>query len=330
MNEKISIIIPIYNTGKYLKRCLDSVIYQTYKNLEIILVNDGSTDESSTICKEYVQKDNRILLIEQENCGAAAARNMGLRYTNGDYIGWVDSDDYIDLDMFEKMLDCIHAVKADACICQLYCHMNNKIRVNPNGAITYGKPWLNKDEYMEKLLPDKIKSYLPVHLIRRDLFADIQFPNGKIVEDAAMLPYIMEHSERIAILSSPKYHYMVRPGSETMLWQRKQKGRIARANIFIDRTDYSKIYKYNCFRVCLKIAVEYSNISYLSSLTLMKKMDKQADYFKCFMIRYQTEIKECSFLSKYKKYIADCIIHDRKFVLLLLKYLHCIKGIADK
>ena len=330
MNDKISIIIPIYNTEKYLERCIDSVIQQTYRNIEVILVNDGSTDKSSRICNEYAHRDRRIILIEQKNQGAAAARNTGLKHATGDYIGWVDSDDYIEEDMFKSMLDCIHEINADACICQLYNHSKDRIEINPNGAIMCNKSWLNKDEYMEKLLPDKIKSYLPVHLIKKDLYTNIQFPNGKIVEDAAVLPYIMAHSEKIAILPYPKYHYMRRNGSETTTWQRKQKGRIARANIFMDRTDYSKIYKYNCFSECLKIAVEYSNISYISSITLMKERDKQADLFKGFMIRYQTEIRECPYLSKYKKYIADCIIHERKFVLLLSKYLHHMKGIAGK
>ena len=112
MNDKISIIIPIYNTEKYLERCIDSVIQQTYRNIEVILVNDGSTDKSSRICNEYVHRDRRIILIEQKNQGAAAARNTGLKHATGDYIGWVDSDDYIEEDMFKSMLDCIHEINA--------------------------------------------------------------------------------------------------------------------------------------------------------------------------------------------------------------------------
>ena len=116
LNDKISVIIPIYNTEKYLPRCIESIIKQTYDNIEIILVNDGSTDQSSKICKKYSRIDNRVVLIEQDNKGAAAARNTGLRHATGNYIGWVDSDDYIEPDMFEKMLDCIHKENADACL----------------------------------------------------------------------------------------------------------------------------------------------------------------------------------------------------------------------
>lgn len=330
MNDKISVIIPIYNTEKYLSRCIESIIKQTYDNIEIILVNDGSTDQSSKICKKYSRIDNRVVLIEQDNKGAAAARNTGLRHATGNYIGWVDSDDYIEPDMFEKMLDCIHKENADACICQLYYHIKNKININTNGADIRNKSWLTRNEYMEKLLPDKIKSYLPVHLIRRELYKDIQFMDGNIVEDAEILPYIMEHSEKIAILPSPKYHYMVRPGSETTLWQQKQKGRIARANIFMGRTNYSKTCGYDCFSECLKVAIEYANISYIGSLSPFKELDKEMILIQSFIIQYQSEIKENPFISRYKKYIANCIVNNRRSVLFIFKYLHYIKGIVKK
>lgn len=332
MNGKISIIIPIYNTGKYIRKCLDSVTNQTYKDIEIILINDGSTDESSLISKEYAQKDKRIILIEKENEGAATARNTGIKLATGDYIGWVDSDDYVELDMFEKMLDCLYRVNADACICQLYVHEKNQITTNPNGACLYEKSWFDNKEYMEQLLPDKIKSYLTVHLIKRELYTNIQFPDGKIVEDAAVLPYIMEHAKRIAIFPYPKYHYVIRSGSETTTWQRKRKGRIARANIFIDRTDYARLHGYhgNCFDECLKIAVEYSDISYLNILSFYKTEDIQEKNIRQFMIRYQTEIKNNPYLSLYKKYIADCIKREKRGILRLFKLIHYIKGLTNK
>ena len=103
-NAKISIIIPIYNREKSLKKCLDSVIRQTYENLEIILVDDSSQDNSGIICDDYANTDKRILVIHQQNAGVSAARNAGLAMVTGDYIGWVDSDDWIEPDMYECML----------------------------------------------------------------------------------------------------------------------------------------------------------------------------------------------------------------------------------
>ena len=100
---KISIIVPVYNVSKYLKRSLDSLINQTLKDLEIIIVNDGSTDNSLDICQEYASLDNRIKVISKENGGPSSARNYGLRYVTSDYVAFIDSDDYVALDMYETM-----------------------------------------------------------------------------------------------------------------------------------------------------------------------------------------------------------------------------------
>ena len=105
MNHLISVIVPIYNVEKYLNRCIDSIINQTYTNLEIILINDGSTDNSKRICETYCNKDSRVVLINQANSGSSIARNTGLDQANGDIISFIDSDDYIDNSMFEKMLN---------------------------------------------------------------------------------------------------------------------------------------------------------------------------------------------------------------------------------
>ena len=102
-NMKISIIVPVYNVEKYLERCLDSLINQTLKDIEIICINDGSTDNSSEILKEYAKKDSRIIIINQNNQGISVARNNGMNKAKGKYIGFVDSDDWVDLDFFEKL-----------------------------------------------------------------------------------------------------------------------------------------------------------------------------------------------------------------------------------
>jgi len=101
--ELISIIVPIYNTSAYLNRCISSIVQQTYHNLEILLINDGSTDQSESICLEWARKDNRILYISQTNKGVCSARNLGLSRAKGDYIGFIDSDDYIAHNMYESL-----------------------------------------------------------------------------------------------------------------------------------------------------------------------------------------------------------------------------------
>ena len=103
MEELISVIVPVYKVEKYIHKCVDSIINQTYKNLEIILVDDGSPDECGKICDEYAEKDNRIIVIHQKNSGQCVARNMGLKKMSGEYVAFVDSDDYLEKDYLQKM-----------------------------------------------------------------------------------------------------------------------------------------------------------------------------------------------------------------------------------
>ena len=119
MNELISVIIPVYNAEKYLNRCLDSVLNNTYKNLEVILVDDGSTDMSGRICDEYAKKDCRIRVLHKENGGTARARNTGLKIAKGDYIAFVDNDDFVHPCFYEYMLSSMESSSADVAICEL-------------------------------------------------------------------------------------------------------------------------------------------------------------------------------------------------------------------
>ena len=115
MEPLISIIVPVYNTEKYLKECIESILNQTYKNIQLILVNDGSTDDSLNICKSYKQIDNRVLVIDKPNSGVSETRNFGISVANGDYIGFVDSDDYIEKVMYEILLNKIISDNSDLC-----------------------------------------------------------------------------------------------------------------------------------------------------------------------------------------------------------------------
>ena len=130
MSKKISIIVPIYNTEQYLERCLQSLINQDYKNIEIILVNDGSEDNSLDICNKYKNKDNRIIVIDKEHTGVSDTRNIGIKRATGDYIGFVDSDDYIDKDMFKNLINGAEKYKCEISMCDLIetYNMNDEIK----------------------------------------------------------------------------------------------------------------------------------------------------------------------------------------------------------
>ena len=123
----ISIIVPVYNVESYLKKCLESIINQTYKNIEIILIDDGSTDSSGKICDDYANKDKRIKVIHKQNGGVSDARNTALDICRGDYIGFIDSDDYIELDMYETLLKFLLNNNLDVAMCSSYTVKNKQL-----------------------------------------------------------------------------------------------------------------------------------------------------------------------------------------------------------
>ncbi|MCR5506573.1 MAG: glycosyltransferase, partial [bacterium] len=135
--KKISVIIPVYNVELYLSQCLESIINQTYKNLEIILVNDGSKDSSIDICKAYVKKDKRIKYIYQKNMGLSASRNTGIKNATGDYIHFIDSDDYIPLDYYEKMISALGNSDADIVCGGFYFEKHPYESVNFTNTFVY-------------------------------------------------------------------------------------------------------------------------------------------------------------------------------------------------
>jgi len=139
----LSVIVPIYNVDRYLKKCLDSLLNQTYTNLEIILINDGSTDSSYEICKQYAGKDPRFRLINKENGGLGQARNVGLENANGDIYAFVDSDDWIDIRMFEKMISAMEEYNADIVQCN-YCRTRSE-KINVLEQTEYPQLYKGRD-----------------------------------------------------------------------------------------------------------------------------------------------------------------------------------------
>lgn len=211
MDNLISVIVPVYNVEKYLEKCVSSIIKQSYKNLEIILVDDGSTDNSGKICDEFALKDNRIKVIHKENGGLSSARNKALEIAKGEYIGFVDSDDYISEDMYETLYKVIKENEADISIVSFYEEYNGKIiGVRDTGNLEV----LTKLEAINELLIDtKIQSYAWNKLFKRELFSELEFPTGKNFEDIATTLLLFEKASKVVLLETPKYHYLRRDDS---------------------------------------------------------------------------------------------------------------------
>jgi len=216
---KISIIIPIYNTECYLRRCLDSIIHQTYRNLEIILVDDGSTDESGAICDEYREKDDRVVVIHNKNAGASAARNAGLDAASGRFISFVDSDDWVELDMYEMLADVYAQTKADIVQCDFYYADDIGYTRRFSYDIAYNKGGyllLFPEQAVEFLLQDDnlvINNGLYPRIYTRELFNDIRLPVDILIEDRCVVYKLILKSSCIAKVPAAKYYYYRRPHS---------------------------------------------------------------------------------------------------------------------
>ena len=207
----ISVIIPVYNVEKYLHRCLDSVIAQTYQNLEIICVDDGSIDESGRICDQYAVRDARIKVIHQENQGLSAARNRGLDAAEGEYIAFVDSDDYILEDMYKKMLDKLLNYNVDLCVCQWQHEFSDGRQVVKKKNIDptiYGRK--ASLEFARFLYRGNYENGVVVaawnKLYRRALLDKIRF-EGRIHEDDAFNGRIMAKNISVYVMEEQFYVY---------------------------------------------------------------------------------------------------------------------------
>lgn len=210
---KISIIVPIYNVEKYINKCVDSILGQTFKDFELILVDDGSPDRCGKICDEYAQKDARVKVVHKENGGLSDARNRGIEEAKGEYIGFVDSDDYIDKDMYEILYDSLIENNADISVCGVYdCYSDRIAQNNIDGKMHV---FSNQEALKEVLYGKKLTAFAVNKLYKREVFDNMRFPVGKIYEDSFLIPTIFANSEKIVLVSVPKYYYLHREGSIT-------------------------------------------------------------------------------------------------------------------
>lgn len=211
--SKISVVIPVYNVEKYLKRCVESVRKQTLRELEIILVDDGSTDSSGKICDELAEMDSRIIVIHQKNNGLSSARNTGIENATSQYIGFVDSDDYIEEDMYETLYMNIVENDADLAMCDLFhCYEGKKIKKN----LVNEKCVLNSEQAIKMVMEAKKTSVTAVNkLYKKKLFDDVKYPEGKLSEDAFVIVDILLRAKKIVFTSEQKYYYVHRKGSIT-------------------------------------------------------------------------------------------------------------------
>ena len=208
--QKVSVVIPVYNVERYIEQCLTNLIYQTYKNLEIIIVDDGSPDSSNLIYKKYAANDGRIKIIKQKNQGLSCARNIGLKHATGDYVHFMDADDYIDLDYYEKIIEGNKDINADI-IAAGVISQNTQ-----NYSVKYDTKCLLKT-LTEKFINTNALSNCTVwrYVFKRDFLIrhNLSFIDGRIFEDMLFTPEAIRLSNYILTIPNTFYHYVYNDNS---------------------------------------------------------------------------------------------------------------------
>lgn len=306
INEKcieeiqVSVIIPVYNVLKYLSKCLDSIVSQSYRNIEIIIIDDGSTDGCSSVCDEYAQNDKRIHLMHTDNKGLSAARNLGINNANGSFLLFVDSDDWIEENTIEVMV--YHAVAWDADIvtaevCSEF--VGKSIVTSKSTGITTicGKSIL--DGYINGLFGDMVWN----KLYRTSCFSDIRFPNRRNAEDLAitwiMMTNLAENNGTIVCLPNHLYHYRRRKSGISNTWSLQNIVDFWKANKerYEGMSEYTDCYLRSCFTVIGMMCISYPNFSIEDKLHVpdiiheMHLFSKK--YYKCVILNHFPNRTKC-------------------------------------
>lgn len=238
MEELISVIVPIYNVEKYLNKCIESIINQSYSNLEIILVDDGSKDSSGIMCDSYILKDKRIKVIHKENGGLSDARNVGLDKAKGEYIVFIDSDDWIDEKMIEILYNIIKKNNSDISICDYFLAYNEEIQTQKEDIEIIN---LSNIEALKTIYDKDLGVCMIVawnKLYKRNLFKDdIRYPYGKIHEDEFTTYKLLYKAKKISYTNQKMYYYRQRKNSITSTFTKK---RLDCLEAFDERVKYMK------------------------------------------------------------------------------------------
>lgn len=228
MEELISVIVPIYNVERYIKKCIDSIRSQTYKNLEIILVDDGSPDECGKICDEYERIDSRIVVIHKKNGGLSDARNAGLEIIHGKYVAFVDSDDWIEPDMYQRLYENMMTFHADMSFAGVTDDVIDENGIEKSVKISnYGdEPFSeNKIAAMKRYFHGSWAAW--DKLYKASLFENVKFPVGEINEDEAIVIELLAQCDTVCYTNEILYHYIKRANSNSITMSDFSKKKLA-------------------------------------------------------------------------------------------------------
>lgn len=319
-NPLISIIVPVYDVEKYLKKCIQSIVDQTYKNLEIILVDDGSSDNSGKICDEFAQKDSRIKVIHKINGGQADARNKALDIMNGEWVSFVDSDDFIHSSHVENLY--LQAVRnnSDICVCGFKI-VDENYKIIKSIKINFSDS-LNGNLAFKYSLNSKIDPSLCNKIFKSSLFKSVRFVKGIYYEDRELIHRIFYKADRVSFLDSESYFYLERVGS-TMNHINKKKIddrliMIALIEDFLKKESILEKYQKDfaiCYLLNVYLSASYQIAKYSPSYKndikyMFSKSDKDVFSFKNIFLLFGIDIKKmiALFILKINSNLFKCLV----------------------
>ncbi len=290
----ISIIVPIFNTKDYLEKCLNSLINQTYSNLEIILVNDIKAGETKEICDKFKLLDDRIKVINISNIKVGEARNIGIKHSTGQYLGFVDSDDYIEKDMYEILLKNIIDYNADIADIGFAKEENGELE---SKIFTNQIEVLDKELALEELLKDKkLLSYMWNKLYKREVWNNIWFDSNKVFEDIDIMYKLVQNSKRVVLIDSLKYIYVQR--NTSIMHTHNSLYILDRLNVVVNRYNQLKdiesenVQFMNKYAFAVNMIVIYRKIVLENYYDLYDDFMKYYDLFLEIIAEYENEIRQ--------------------------------------
>ena len=302
-DELISVIVPIYKVEQYLEKCLDSVIAQTYENLEIILVDDGSPDNCGRICDEYKLRDGRIKVIHQANGGLSVARNAGLDIATGDCIGFVDPDDWIDPNYYEHLMGVMEGSGSDIVQCDMHYHKSGMTPIMSSPAEKYHSYTLsNFKSILEHRGDGRITQASPLNLYKTPLWEGLRFSVGHYKQDAIIFPEITSRCNSLTYTDLKLYHFNWREDSithkEKTLTHIRSREKVISVyfQLYEDKPEYKEIV---AFFIC-KILAESRWYAHLASSTSIDKPTVKA-HTQGMHIVFRTCFKDAKKYAGYKK-----------------------------
>lgn len=294
----ISVIVPCYNVAPYLERCINSIVNQTYHNLDIVLVDDGSTDDTGNVCDRLAQADNRIRVVHKENGGLSDARNVGIDVALGNFLSFVDGDDYLELDAYEAMI--LEMQNPDVSLVSagiIAEDIDGKI----NAIMSKEKMVLSREEAYINLLGAvrTIGQSSCNKLFRKSLFENLRYKNGIINEDMEILPKIIDRCQQVVLLNKPIYHYIKRAGSITVSefsnWKYEGVRIATDTRIFCQKkhpqlVPYAYYYEMDSFFKMFMEVVNSSNRREFCKQELALRAKVVKSYFKCIQWKFIREM----------------------------------------